>query len=411
MKWEIRFVYLSIIALLCDAFFSYLFKISVWRQVLTISCDCIILYHAAKDFNRSDKRIFALIIFLFSYFIWRCLLTYGSLGFSPMRLIYYVWMIFWPLPFYFLPQLVHKYTGSFISLFKFLAFTGGVFGLGLTVDGLSGGFFTKLYVIPIGYASGEISLDDALDRYSFLAIHLTTSGVFLSLSLVAALYLHFYKNSYVYLASCILMIVGSFYTGSRQITLPICLTFIIGYFVGLKGSSLSAIKKFFIAIFTVFIFCFGVNTTINSMSDTAADRYSVNTMQKDNRSRHWKRGFEETVLVPEVFLWGKGVSYSSGIKANKSEITGSHYENSYYSAISCCGIASLFLIIFPGVYIVYRAMRSLKKQRFFCILSLLFAFDYFLIAYISPNALHLATVSAMIMAGCFRVDSYEKRLG
>lgn len=410
----ILFLYFCIFALLCDAFVAYYLihgRLLIWRQFLFVVASYL-LVREIRYFHEFKLKLFFKIVFVcFLYYIVRGVFTYFDLGFNVVRIFYAVWIAFCGVPFMLLPYFVLKQGWTMSSLFKFICTLGTFYGVGLIVDGMSGGYFAYLY-----HNNSEITLDqlESEGRYSFFSMHVTTTGVFMSLCTLSALYLMSKGkriiNQFYYLCCALCMLGGIWFTGARQSLIPMLLNILCGIFLYLIMVKRNKIALSFLLVCVLPLIVIKLATSLSNVSqENLSKRYAKSAFADDSRSSLWMLGWNEVVMDPAVFVFGKGVGYV-GVKARSGEVFGNNYENTYFSRISCVGLIDAFLLLFPLLYILFVVFKQ-RPRQFLDMLLLLFVCDYVFIAFVSPNgSTPTAQVAVYIGCGIAWTRKFHKKL-
>lgn len=395
----ISFFLVSIFMLFNGSFFGWLFSgtpLVMWRQLIWI-IGLVLCYFTVpsihskplnKVFNVEGRLAFGILILSF--------ITIWSYNFNTLRIAYAFWLYFAGLPFILLPFLVSRYhICSLKTFYSIFTFFGLFLSIGLMLDYLSGGFFTEKFLIRDS-KEAEGLLDSG--RFCFLSEAPTTFGVFYSFCMFCCLMQMYLSDKLLiklaYLLVCASYIIGCWFTGSRQILFVLGMMFICGiayYIVKVRD------KKAHIALGIILAFLF-VPTILSSFllkENMYSDRYSNESIQEDTRSNAWIKGWHETVVDDiSTFMFGKAVALVQGQKAQPGELTGSHYENSFFARLSECGIIGVILLCYPAIYI----LRRLHRWTFFQILICILLGSFLFTCYISPNGQHQTAQSIMYIA-------------
>lgn len=382
---------ISIIMLSNGALFTWMFigtPLNIWRQVIWV----IGLVILAQLYSKARlTKILKIFLALFSICLIQALYARAIYGFNITRLFYGFWLYFSGLPFIIFPY-IYIWSGykkeSFYDLFTIL----GVFmSLGIIIDYTTGGIFTET-LAPASISEGLLESK----RYCFLSEAPTTFGVYYSLCLICTLnrmYLCKYNSTkLILLFAALLSIFGAWFTGSRQIVAVLALTFILSFSYYLfrtrdkKGFIIGAIAIIMSILPTVQIFLF--------TDDAYSERYSSESIKEDKRYAYWERGFKENVIDNAlIFLFGKAFTLTQGQKAAPNEITGSHYENTFFSRISETGLVGLLLLLIPIIYFAYHN----KKWTFFSVSVFSLYTAYLFICFVSPNGIHQTSQTALFI--------------
>lgn len=379
----------------------------IWRQLIWIiglwlsfkmlpSLDSDQLYGV---FRVQKRFCFAIIILSF--------VTILIYHFNFIRIAFAFWMYFSGLPFVCFPVLVMKSRIiSMKTFYNIFVFMGVFLTIGLIADYTTGGFFTKTFLIA---GSGRKDLINLIlsGRYCFLAEAPTTFGVFYTFCMFCGLNLMYISDGFWARFSYLLIsgtfLIGSWFTGSRQIVAILAIMY-IGGIVFYVIKSHKSVNHILVAIILACSFLPTLFYSFLYQDKTYTDRYSTESIEEDSRSRAWRNGFHDT-LVDDVFvtLFGKAVALSQGQKAQPDEIVGSHYENSFFGRLSECGIIGLMLLCYPVIYI----MRRLGKWDLFQLLTLIIILAYLITCFVSPNGQHQTSQMAIFLTlGIFIARKY-----
>lgn len=406
-RFKLYFFYFCIIALLCDGFFSYFLRgpLTIWRQLLLLGCWGVFFAYPKQYLGRAGKTFLLFIYALLAWFVLRAGLTYVELGFNPIRLGYALFIFFGAIPFFILPTIVLRSGKDPTSIFRFFALLGGFFGGGLIIDGISGGYFLFLKE-DLLYSVGA-DLDDVF-RYSFLAQLISTFGCISFLSVISSLYMVSIKRTIFsqgfYLLCALLVCIGGWFSGSRQIVYPAFLIFFTGilfYFIVGRGKKflIGASTLLGVAFLSLPIYEFLVKT---SDKDEMTERFTLEAIAQDTRYLTWKAGWNETVGDPVVFFMGNGVAYTMGQQARGAEVVGSHYENTFFTVISNAGIFGVVLFLLPVFFILWRIWTRSGPLVFFDFLSIFFIGGFLLTSIASPNGITpTAQIAIYVLAGIY----------
>lgn len=396
----IFFFLVSIFMLVNGAYFNTMFRgtpLIIWRQLIWVIGLAVSFYYLKYYTVNSLVRIFKVELYFFYALLLLSLITIALHNFNIIRISYAFWIYFSGLPFVCLPSIIQQsklmQSQTFYSIFTYI---GLFISIGLFLDYKSGGLYTTRY---LGATMDIDALQGLLTngRYCFLSEAPTTFGVFYAFCMLCGLMrMHQARNFFTRFLFLIISgsyIFGSWYTGSRQIVVVLVLMYILGIIIYLTRTKGSKAHIFVGGI----IACVYVPTLFYSvmMSEPSyTTRFSTSNLEDDKRSDSWVRGFKETVLDDAtITLFGKAVALCQGQKAAPSEITGSHYENSFFARLSECGIVGLALLIYP----VYYMIRRLGKWDIFQFLILMILCSYLIISYVSPNGQHQTSQLAIYL--------------
>lgn len=422
-RFKLYFFYFCIIALLCDGFFSYFLRgpLTIWRQLLLLGCWGVFFAYPKQHLGKAGKTFLLFIYALLAWFVLRAGLTYVELGFNPIRLGYAFFIFFGSIPFFILPTMVLRSGKGPASMFRFFALLGGFFGGGLIIDGISGGYF--LFLKEDIFSVSMIDSEDIF-RYSFLAQIITTFGSISLFSIISSLYmLSIVKKTssqFFYLVCALLVCIGGWFSGSRQIVYPTLLVFFVGIlaylFIG-RGKKMGVALGILLGVFFLAepIYHFLVRT---SDKDEMTERFTLEAIKEDERYLTWQDGWNDTVESPIVLLIGNGVGYTVGQQARGREVVGRHYENTFFSMISNAGILGLLLLLLPIFFVLWKIYTRKGGIAFFDVLSIAFIGGFLLISFVSPNGLTpTAQISIYTLAGIYNnraalfEDRFKHRIG
>ena len=409
LKLQLYFFYFSAIALLCDGLFSYFLRgpLTYWRQLVVVVGLFLLIAAPKRLFNEKGRHFLLLVSLCVFIVIFRGIVTYIELEFNIIRLGYALILAICGIPFFLFPALIVCGHKDPLDFFLFFTILGSFFGIGMIFDGLYGGYFLflKENTLAIG-----VTIDD-IYRYSFLSQIITTFGVFDAFCLMSSLYLMYKAKQLpiqlIYLSSSLLIVAGSWFTGSRQILLPLCFMEFIGifgYWIYGKGN-----KILFSVLGGIFMFIlsfWGYQFLVNKSSQAMNSRYSVENVQYDLRYLDWKQGVDDILNDPFVMVFGKGLAYATGQKSQPHEEVGSHYENSFLARISETGISGLLLLLLPCVFILRQVVLA-QKMEYLDWLSLLVVSVYLFSSSCSPNGLGFTSQMAIYtLAGVYVFRDY-----
>ena len=160
--------------------FTWLFQgtpLNIWRQLIwLIGLMFFIRYIWITDFWKLKKIAKSHGIIGYVIFI-QALLTYVICNFNVVRLGYAFWVYFAGLPFLLLPYLWAESGRKPQTFYNIFIILGLFLTIGLVIDFVSGGFFTRMFLVSV-VSSSEGMLDDG--RFCFLYEAPTTLGVYYS---------------------------------------------------------------------------------------------------------------------------------------------------------------------------------------------------------------------------------------
>lgn len=392
------------------AMFTWLFlgtPLAIWRQLIWF-IGLMVMYKYLRVIDIPNiKRTIDLISILFIVNVFQALFAIAAYNFNYVRIGYGFWIYYSGIPFLLFPYFFNEYvkrTGRSSLLFFDLFICLGLFQtIGLIIDCVSGGFFTNLFLVSV--SKGLFGLLDS-GRFCFLSEAPTTFGVYYCFCMFCTLYRLYLskgnKTKIVLLAISLSYIVGGWMTGSRQIVLVLSIVFvlILGYYTLFIND-----RKTYMLFGMVLLFLSTPHIKSFLYSDSHhKDRFSSSNIVKDRRYLYWEDGFKENVRDNVLILYfGKAFSLSQGQKAQKGELTGRHYENTFYSRISELGILGVFLLLIPLYYLI----RHWDGLDLFNIGLLSFYISYLVISYVSPNGSHQTTQMTVFIAMGMNLIKHE----
>lgn len=406
MTKTLYFYLISIFMLASGSLFTWLFQgtpLNMWRQLIWLIGIVTFFRYLRQTEEAELRNVSKWHFYFFIYIVFLALFTFAVYNFNLVRLAYAFWIYFSGLPFILLPFIwsdsgfkAQRFYDIFIGLGCFLT-------IGLIIDFLSGGFFTKMFLISVAS-----SLEDILKerRFCFLSEAPTTFGVYYCFCLFCTLYrLYISKHNltkFLLLLVSLTYIIGGWVTGSRQIVFVLALTFFVSmaYYLCFVMDK----KQFLIPVIIIVVITIPSIKSFLFADEAYQNRYSTELIKHDPRHTSWERGFKENVVDDiDIFLCGKAVALSQGQKAHKNEIIGSHYENTYFSRLSEIGIVGVILLLFPILYLC----KHWRRNTFFNVSLLAFFLSYLFISYVSPNGIHQTTQMTVYLAfGLFLKKEY-----
>lgn len=398
MNQTLFFYWTSIFMLANGSLFTWLFHgtpLVVWRQMIWV-IGVYILFKYMMIFNCFKLiKVVKIHFYIFVFILFQTLITLAVYNFNYTRLLFAFWVYFSGLPFILFPYFISRKGKDCAKKFYNVFVCFGVFlTVGLIVDYVTGGFFTKYFLLSI--SSSLASLLES-GRYCFLSEAPTTFGVYYCFCLFCTLYRLYTENNegkkLLLFLVAVSYIVGAWLTGSRQIVFVLLMFFsitLIYYIFAVKDTKRSVLIGLFL-LCMVFPF---VKVFLLS-NESYHDRYSSTSIKEDTRYRAWKNGWNENVVENvDRFFVGKAIALSQGQKANNGELQGSHYENTFFSRLSETGIVGVILLLIPFLWLLFYW----DNTDFFNVTLLLFFLSYIFISYISPNGAHQTTQMAVYLA-------------
>lgn len=409
-KYSILYFYAVFVAYLCDGGVAFFMRgvFSPWRQLLALGL-FFILFRFPKKYLGKSGRTFLLIASTFIvWFVFRACITFLFSNIGAMRIAYSFWGITIGIPFFILPTMYALRRGDPVSLFWKILLLGGFFGCGLLFDGISGGFFNFLKADVIAYS---VDVDDLI-RYSFLAQLLTSIGIVGSLFCALSLYLVSKAKTTVgqliALGCGFVFLLGSWFTGSRQIFIPLLGVYLAGlpaYIFFAKGRKILLIPCLLVIVPLAAIS--GKNFLVEHSQDEIAERFTVENISEDSRTETWKQGCRDIFLNPKVLFWGNQFAYTGGGGTSDAGERGSHYENTFLAQINNTGIIQGLYVVFPIFFILKKMKDAGRKKTFFDFTMLLFLAVYILTSLVSPNGVGITALPALyFIAGIYNVRDY-----
>lgn len=406
MNKTLYYFLISIFMLANGSLFTWLFQgtpLSIWRQLIWLIGVVVFIRYLRQTDDGELWKVGKLHLYLFVYIVFLALFTLAIYNFNLVRLAYAFWIYFSGIPFMLLPFIwsdsgikAQRFYDMFIGLGCFLT-------VGLVTDYLSGGFFTKMFLISVVSSLKDILKDG---RFCFLSEAPTTFGVYYCFCLFCTLYRLYISESnmtkLILLLVSLTYMVGGWMTGSRQIVFVLALTFFVSmaYYLCFVMDK----KQFIIPVVVIVAFAIPSVKSFLFADEAYQNRYSAKLIKKDSRYTAWERGFKENVVDDVgIFLVGKAVALSQGQKALKNELLGSHYENTYFSRLSEIGVMGIVLLLLPVLYLC----RYWSRSSFFNVALFAFFLSYLLISYVSPNGTHQTTQMTIYLAfGLFLKRKY-----
>lgn len=408
MKNYIYIFFISIFMLANGSVFTWLFlgtPLSMWRQLIWIWGLYIMTKHYLKFHDVRLNKFIKTHTFFFWYVVVLSIITIIMYQFNLMRIAYAFWMYFSGLPFVLLPYIISRNkTMTSATFYKIFVYLGLFLTLGLITDYMTGGMFTSMFLLA---TSSDLEGLLEAERYCFLSEAPTTFAIYYCFCLISSLYMMYVekqsKRKFLYLSISLLYFVGAWFTGSRQIVAALGIVFAISmiYYIFFVRDNKSTILTSLVAL----AFILPSMKYIFFSSESYEERFSTESIKEDNRYAAWEDGLNETVLSGDVKMTtiGKAVALVQGQKAAKGEITGRHYENTYYSRWSELGIYGTLFIFIPVLFVFKR----MKKLDLFNVLLTSLFLSYFFICYISPNGIHQTTQMTLYLSiGLFLCKDY-----
>jgi len=395
--------------LLNGALFTFLFQgtpFSAWRQVLWL-VGLLILARYAVIKNVYKKECF-FSFFVYSSFLILVLQTIYTIAiqdYSFQRLFYSWWIYLSGIPFFILPYVIDFERKKIANFEKYLIYLGLFFSIGLIIDANTS-IFLFIKFKTIGKEAAELAFEGE-NRASFLSETVSTFAITLAFSLLLTIKsINSSKNKIHQLfmfSIAVITLIGSWFTGSRQIFLLILLL------LGISSAWLYFISKkrfLFVVYFMLSILLLPVLISFMTTNEELADRYSTKSITSDKRYLLWKQGFDDTILSPDLvtLLLGNGIGYASTQKAAFGENSGSHYENSFLHRANETGLIGLTLLLAPLVGILTSI--SLKRRDYIDLSAILLCASFVFISFVSPNGATQTT--SMTMYTAWGLFAYRK---
>lgn len=406
MTKTLYFFLVSIFMLANGSLFTWLFQgtpLNIWRQLVWIIGVVIFIRYLRQTEDGELWKVGKWHLYFFVYIVFLALFTFATYNFNLVRLAYAFWIYFSGVPFVLLP-FIWRNSGIKAQRFYDLFIGMGCFlTTGLIIDYLSGGFFTKMFLISVASSLKDILKDG---RFCFLSEAPTTFGVYYCFCLFCTLYRLYISESnmakLILLLVSLTYMVGGWMTGSRQIVFVLALTFFVSmaYYLCFVIDR----KQFIIPVVLIVAIAIPSVKSFLLADEAYQNRYSAKLIKNDSRYASWERGFKENVVDDVgIFFVGKAVALSQGQKAQKNELQGSHYENTYFSRLSEIGVVGIVLLLLPILYLC----RYWSRGSFFNVALFAFYLSYLFISYVSPNGTHQTTQMTIYLAfGLFLKREY-----
>ena len=398
MNSIVVFYWISVFMLANGSLFTWIFSgtpLVAWRQLIWF-LGIIVLFKFARSFDSYNLlRIVRIHFYIFLFILFQALITLAVYNFNYMRLMFAFWVYFSGLPFIIFPFFISQNGKEYVLRFYNVFICLGVFlTFGLILDYLTGGFFTKYFLLSV-----SSSLADLLKsgRYCFLSEAPTTFGVYYCFCLFCTLY-RFYieekqKRKLLLFLVAVSYIGGAWLTGSRQIVFALLLVISISlfyYFIAVMDN-----KKTVLIGFLLLCFIAPYVSEFLISDKSYQDRYSSTSIKEDTRYKAWNKGWNDNVVDNvDRFFVGKAIALSQGQKANRDELQGSHYENTFFARLSETGIVGVFLLLLP----LFWLLSNWNKTDYFNFSLLSFFLSYVFISYISPNGAHQTSQMTVYLA-------------
>lgn len=401
-KSIVSFYYFSLFAILCGGLFSFLFKgtpLVSWRQMFTVIGFLIFLYY----FKINERRFVSVrnkLLRVTYYCLPFCIVGLFFQNYSFLRVGFSFWVYVAGFHLVLFPYiLAARENFKPKTLFNFFAFLGLFFSIGLLIDSQT--YIFKLLdpntVESLTYLTEE---DVTTGRCAFLADEVSTFGIYLSFCCASSAYLLCNTKGKLkqwYYILCVLMpILGSWYSGSRQIffiVLLIAFFSMIYYAFCIKGN------KGQIVVLSLFLFC-AMSYYIVPMiakNDKIAERYTGDSDGGNSmRIRQWESGSKYFIDHPMALLIGNGIGSVTTKDIRPGEKVYSHYESTFLSKMLDIGFSGLLFVLFP-VFLILKYIRQRNDRDLFDFLMLIIVFNYLFTSFISPNGSHPSTQYIMFL--------------
>lgn len=273
------FYCISFFLVINGGLFSFLTKgtpFTIWRQILTFIGFSLLMCSFGRYKNRSLIKIEKDLLLLTFLCIPYCIYAFFFQGYSLIRVGFALWM--YTAGFHvvlFSSYLLNSSKYNPRSIFKFFSLLGLFLSIGLIIDSQ-----TLLFKFLVLSAHEDISYlaeeDLAMNRCSFLAESVSTFGVYFSFCVLSSFYLLYHssktKSQFFYLLCSFLPLIGSWFTGSRQIFVIVLFMFFAGfvyYVICAKGN-----RVILLVIFSIILIASGsVITSLLSSNKFLLERY------------------------------------------------------------------------------------------------------------------------------------------
>lgn len=398
-KAILYFYIISLFMLVNDALFTWLGHLTgivFWRQLIWI-INVVFLFDALSKqglLRPELKRICHSFNKLYIYLIFSCVYALAVAQFNPVRIVHAFIGYTYGLPFLLFPFMSKKYGWSDSMLNRSIIFIGAFMGVGFIVDYLLGGTITVMF-----YGSFTSISDEFSDgRYNFLSTAPTITTMLGCLALVCCfrevVSAKRVVTKWMLLLITVIIVFGSFFSGSRQSLAAMLMVEVAGIYTTLKSSKLSIIS--IAGAVLVLALTFPDAQSLFEQNEGAQARYNSTAIKEDTRYLQWKEGFHDTFNSIERMTIGEGIGYVHGMKAGSGEKVGRHYESTVYTRISEIGlIGGLIWVLLPVIYL-FKYRRYSKLFLLYAAMAIAFLF----ICYISPNGgSELSQISIFILLG------------
>lgn len=388
--------------------FTYLFAgtpLLIWRQLLWVGliflASCVIkeLYPIQRN------QIVYFILFVVSvYFVFIGFFTY-IIGYNINRIIFGIWLYSMGIPIYILSKYVFLDRRFFYKYVNFIICLGVFISIGLIID-----YYTVLFT-PIKATNQDVEFNrEFSNRASFLSEASTVFSMLMFSSSLLCLLRYFQNkhlfNSSFYLICNLLIIMSSWFTGSRQIFLILLLANLLFYLIVLFNRNIRKNIKFYLSPLVVFILFSCLFSYLQYNSDSSLiERFTTSEIKDDSRYESWSKGYEEVFGNDSYlnFCFGNGIAYTQTSVAQQGEKIGFHYENTFLARLSETGVLGLILLIAPVLFILFK---SYPIKTLFDIFSIVIAICFLVICMISPNGQFQISTIIIYQIAAFRKYKY-----
>ena len=408
-SFVVVFYFIFIFALANENIFSWLTAgtpLVIWRQIGWFILLLFTFFSPIGKRKSIRKITYKLPLFLF-WAVFMVLLARIQYQFNYVRLVFALYSLVFGYAFLGLGYALSQSTYTYITLAKFLFFTGVFVSVGLIVDAMMGGAITLFFL-----QYDTLNIEELFSgRVAFLSGSPTVFGCIYSLYMFGLFYLLERTRKQLYqlllFASSFLFMAGAYVTGSRQILLALVACFGYNLYKYIKKRSLLQYFKTVFPILIVLFLFLGTILSLNSF-ERLSGRYINDKEMKnidDYRSNLMMEGVNEFILSGDVvkLLIGNSLSYVSS-KSEPNEINGSNYENTFFVIFSNYGIVGIIIIFAPFFYLLKRKDRNLCSQ-----LSFSLVLSHLVVSVLSPNGLNPTSVMTIFLAMGIVMDYSDRK--
>lgn len=359
---------------------------SIWKQVLAlISAALTILILSKKRSlrNNNTKNLRLLLLVLLFMAITLSLVAF-LYGFSSYRITYGVISYIG-----FIGALGFITTsmtlGKILLTLRLSALLGIISSFGLIID-YSTGYLDFLPKSQEMTAFEQLDSND-LRRASFLFGASTIIFPFISFTIFSSIILFIKsqkKHDGIYLLTLVFLSpIAIFLTGSRSQLILVIFFLCISLFIIIKKLlKLRFILLFFISSVILIQFTIKEFMQINQ-STMLSERYLNSFNQTDDRVLLWKDSV--ALLYRPESIFGIGIGSSLGM-VKDGHVETSHYESSFFQALSEGGYLGILLRFLPLILGLLFLLKSRKTNKIIRKLMILWFITYFISVFTAPTA-------------------------